>query len=88
MDTLVWLLVGGGVGWVAFSRFNLNEERGRNISIILGAVGAVIGVKAIAPMFLTLPAGGGLSVGVLFFAAAAACAVLVAGNLVSERWNV
>ena len=56
--------------------------------MILGAVGAVIGVKAIAPMFLTLPAGGELSVGVLFFAAAAACAVLVAGNLVSERWNV
>lgn len=88
MDSLVWILTGGIVGWIAFSRFGFNEERGRNVSIVLGAVGAVIGVKLVAPMFLTLPTGGELSVAVLFFAAAAACAVLAVGNLVSSRWGV
>jgi uncharacterized membrane protein YeaQ/YmgE (transglycosylase-associated protein family) len=88
MDTLAWIVTGGIVGWIAFSQFGFNEERGRNVSMILGAAGAVIGVKAIAPMFLTLPAGGELSVGVMFFAAAAASAVLALGNLVSNRWGV
>ena len=46
------------------------------------------GAAGLTFMFLTLPAGGGFSVAVLFFAAAAASAVLAVGNLVSNRWGV
>jgi hypothetical protein len=42
---------------------------------------------AIAPVFLTLPAGG-FSVPALLFAAAAASAVLALADLASRRWGV
>jgi hypothetical protein len=87
MDTLVWIVMGGGVGWVGYSHFGLNGYRSRNVSIILGAVGAVIGVLAIAPLFVTLPASG-LSVGGVFFALAAAAGALALGNLASARWGI
>jgi uncharacterized membrane protein YeaQ/YmgE (transglycosylase-associated protein family) len=87
MDILLWVLTGGLIGWIAFSRFGFNEQRGLNVSILLGAAGALFGVKMVAPMFLTLPAGE-LGVAAIVFAAAAACAVLVLGNLVSNRWGI
>jgi uncharacterized membrane protein YeaQ/YmgE (transglycosylase-associated protein family) len=87
MDTLVWTVLGGVVGWISYSRFGFNEDRGRNVSIILGAVGGIVGATAIAPVFLSLPAGG-FSVPALFFAAAAASAVLALADLASRRWGV
>jgi len=86
MDLFVWILVGSLVGWVGYARFNFNEGRGRNVSIILGALGALIGAK-IAPMFVAMPAGEFNAPGV-FIAAGAATVVLVLGNLVYERWGV
>lgn len=87
MEILVWILVGSLLGWVSYSRFSFNEERGRNVSMILGAVGALIGAKAIAPMFVTMPIGGFSASGV-FFAGAAALGALALGNLVYNRWGV
>jgi hypothetical protein len=55
--------------------------------IVLGGVGGIVGATAIAPVFLTLPAGG-FSVPALFFAAAAASAVLALADLASRRWGV
>lgn len=88
MDILLWIVTGGLVGWVSYARFGYNEARGRNASIILGAFGAFIGAKAIAPLFLTLPAAGELSIAALVFAAAAACGVLALGNAVANRWGI
>lgn len=87
MDTLMWIVLGGLVGWVSYSRFGFNEDRGRNVSIVLGAVGGILGAVVVAPVFLTLPAGG-FSVPALCFAAAAASAVLALGDFASRRWGV
>jgi uncharacterized membrane protein YeaQ/YmgE (transglycosylase-associated protein family) len=87
MEIFVWTLVGSLVGWVAYAQFNYNEARGRNASIVLGALGALIGAKMIAPMFVVMPAGAFSAPGV-FIAAGAATAALVLGNLVYDRWGV
>lgn len=87
MDTLAWILIGGALGWIGYARFGFNEGRGRTLSIILGAVGAVVGAGTLAPMLVTLPASG-LSFPGVFFAAATAIGALALGNLVAERWRV
>ena len=87
MDVFVWILVGSLVGWIAYAHFNYNEARGRNASIVLGALGALIGVKMIAPLFVAMPAGDYSAAG-MFIAAGAATAALVLGNLVHDRWGM
>jgi uncharacterized membrane protein YeaQ/YmgE (transglycosylase-associated protein family) len=87
MDTLAWIVIGGLIGWAGYSYFHINEERGRNVSMILGAVGALIGAKAIAPMFVTPEAAAFTAPGAVF-AAATAAAILALGNLVSKRLGV
>jgi uncharacterized membrane protein YeaQ/YmgE (transglycosylase-associated protein family) len=87
METLFWIVIGGAVGWVGYARFGFNEERGRTISMILGAVGAVVGAGTIAPMLLTLPAGG-FSGPALLFAGATAAGALALGNMISRRWGI
>jgi len=72
MDIIVWLLTGGVVGWAGYSFLGFNEERGMKVSIVIGAAGALVGGKMIAPMF----------------AAAVAAAFLALGNLLHQRWGV
>ena len=92
MDIVTWMLAGAGLGWITFSYLSLNAERGLIVSIIIGAVGGLIGGKLIAPMFTsasTAAAGQAeLSIATVFFAGAAAAAALAAGNLVHKRWGV
>jgi uncharacterized membrane protein YeaQ/YmgE (transglycosylase-associated protein family) len=87
METFAWIVIGSLLGWVGFSRFHFNEERGRNVSMLLGAAGALIGGKAIAPMFVS-PGTVDFTAPGAIFAAATAAAVLALGNLVSNRWGV
>ena len=54
MDLILWMAIGGLLGWIGYTRLGFNEDRGRNVSIAIGAAGAVIGGKAIAPMFVAL----------------------------------
>lgn len=88
MDLILWMATGGLLGWVGYERLGFNEERGRNVSIAIGAAGAVIGGRAIAPMFVTAAPAEELSLAALFFAAVAAAAMIALGELVYARWRV
>lgn len=92
MDIVTWMLAGAVLGWIAYSYLRLNEERGLVVSIIIGAVGGVIGGQLIAPIFTSAstaaPGQGELTIATVFFAGAAAAAALAAGNLVHKRWRV
>ena len=33
MDILVAIVVGGRLGWIGFTHFRFNEQRGRNVSL-------------------------------------------------------
>lgn len=89
MDTLVWIVTGGALGWMSYAFLGYNEARGVMVSVVIGAVGALIGAKALAPMLMSAAAPEhGLSMAVLAIAAGAALALLALGNLVHRRWGV
>jgi uncharacterized membrane protein YeaQ/YmgE (transglycosylase-associated protein family) len=87
MEILTWILVGGLLGWASYAYLRFNEARGALVSAVIGAVGALIGGKAIAPMLIAAGPPSDFSAAVLFIAAAAAVACLVLGNLVYRRWG-
>jgi uncharacterized membrane protein YeaQ/YmgE (transglycosylase-associated protein family) len=88
MNIAMWLLAGGIVGWLGYTVLGFNEARGKMVSIVLGAIGGVVGGNLVAPMFITAVAPGDLSLAALVFAAAVAAAFLAIGNLLYNRWGV
>jgi uncharacterized membrane protein YeaQ/YmgE (transglycosylase-associated protein family) len=87
MDLVMWILAGGILGWASCAYLRYNQARGVVVSTILGAAGGMIGGKLVAPIFLT-PAAADFSIPALFFAAAVATGLLVAGNMIYNRWGV
>ena len=89
MNIVIWMLAGALLGWIGFSHLQFNQERGRLVSMVIGAVGALIGGNVIAPMFTAAQAvPGAFSASALVFAAIVAAGLLFAGNLVHDRWGV
>jgi uncharacterized membrane protein YeaQ/YmgE (transglycosylase-associated protein family) len=89
MEIFVWMLTGSLLGWIAYSYLSFNAERGMAVSIVIGAVGGLIGGKVVAPMFTAgALTPGDFSAPALFLAAAVAAGLLAAGNLVYKRWGV
>jgi uncharacterized membrane protein YeaQ/YmgE (transglycosylase-associated protein family) len=89
METLVWIVAGAALGWAAYSYFGYNEARGAVASACIGAAGALVGGKAVAPIFLaTATPAAGISVDALLFAAAAAVVFVFLGNFVYRRFGL
>ena len=89
MNIVMWMLAGGILGWVGYTFLGFNEKRGMLVSIIIGALGGVLGGKLIAPMFTAAAAvPGDFSASTLAFAVAVAATFLFVGNLVHNRWGV
>ena len=87
MEFIVWIVTGAMIGWLAYAFAGLNEKRGRFVSMLMGAVGALVGGKSIAPIFIVAPLAS-MSVASFAFAASAAIVVLLAGNVVQNLWKV
>ena len=89
MDIMIWIVAGAAAGWAAFAYLKLSEGRGMVVSLIVGASGAVIGGKLLAPMLgASASAAGDFSVMALFVAIATAAALLFAGDKIHERFGV
>ena len=89
MDTLLCIAAGGLIGWLSYSYWRFNWERGLVVSIVIGAVGALIGAKAIAPLFLSAAsAPGDVTLPFVLFAAVASAALLVLSHAVHRRFGV
>lgn len=88
MNIVIWMLAGAALGWIGYTVLGLNEARGKVVSIVIGAFGAIVGGKMLAPVFVTAAPGGEFSMSALWFAAAVAAGFLAIGNLVSNRWGV
>jgi uncharacterized membrane protein YeaQ/YmgE (transglycosylase-associated protein family) len=66
MNFIVWLVVGGLLGWVASMIMGTNDSQGKVLNIVVGIVGAALGGFLLAPMFGTGTINqGDLSVGSL-----------------------
>jgi uncharacterized membrane protein YeaQ/YmgE (transglycosylase-associated protein family) len=88
MNIAIWMLCGAIVGWVGYSVLGYNEARGKMVSIVIGAIGGVVGGNLVAPMFITSSAPGEFSLPALIFAAAIAATFVAVSNLVHNRWGV
>jgi uncharacterized membrane protein YeaQ/YmgE (transglycosylase-associated protein family) len=50
MNIIVWLVVGGLIGWVASRIMNTDAQQGIVLNVVVGVVGAMLGGFLIAPM--------------------------------------
>jgi uncharacterized membrane protein YeaQ/YmgE (transglycosylase-associated protein family) len=50
MNFIIWLIVGGLVGWVASMIMRTNAQQGMLLNIVVGIVGAMIAGWFVAPM--------------------------------------
>ena len=89
MDTLLCIAAGSLIGWLSYAYWRFNWERGLVVSIVIGAVGALIGTKAIAPMFLSAASSpGDVTLPFVVFAAGASAALLVLSHMLHQRYGV
>ena len=86
MEILLWAGVGGLLGWMGYLFFGFNEARGLLASMAIAAIGALIGAKGLAPMFVNSGAPlDGFNVPFLLFAVGTATACLALDTLVYRR---
>lgn len=89
MNFAMWVLAGGVLGWIGFAYFKANSERGMVLSVIIGAVGGLLGGNVLAPMLgAVADAPNDFSMFSLLIAMASAAACLALGDLVSDRYGV
>lgn len=89
MNIALYALVGGIAGWVAFAVVGYNAERGLIVSLVMGALGALVGGHVIAPTLVsTAAAQTGVSMPAVIIAVAVAATCLFVGNQVQKRWGI
>jgi uncharacterized membrane protein YeaQ/YmgE (transglycosylase-associated protein family) len=89
MNFMIWALAGGILGWATYAFLGYNEGRGRNVSVIIGAAGGILGGEMIAPMFTAgTVVTAGFNSSSLVYAGVVAAVFLVVGNVVYKRWGV
>ena len=50
MNFLIWLVVGGLIGWIASKIMNTDAQQGVILNVVVGIVGAFIGGMLISPL--------------------------------------
>lgn len=50
MDFLIWLMVGGLIGWITSMVTNTRAEQGILLNVAIGAIGALLGGWLLAPL--------------------------------------
>jgi uncharacterized membrane protein YeaQ/YmgE (transglycosylase-associated protein family) len=86
MNVIIWLIVGGIVGWIASMIMRTDAQQGWLLNIIVGIVGAFLGGLIFAPMFGTGTINQGeFSLGSLLVSLAGAIILLAIVNLVRRR---
>jgi uncharacterized membrane protein YeaQ/YmgE (transglycosylase-associated protein family) len=53
MNFIIWLIVGGIIGWIASMIMRTDAQQGMILNVIVGIVGAVLGGLLLAPLFGT-----------------------------------
>jgi len=53
MSFILWLVIGGVVGWLASIAMKTDAQQGLILNVVVGVVGAVLAGFLVAPMFGT-----------------------------------
>ena len=68
MTTALWVMAGALLGWLGYAYLNLMKGPGALYAIGIGVIGALVGGKVVAPMFVDATAiHGAFSLGALLF---------------------
>src|SRR5512133_1488160 len=81
MSFILWLIVGGIVGWLASLVMRTDGQQGILLNVIVGIVGAFIGGWLISPMVGTGTINDGFSIGSLVVSLIGAVILLAIVNL-------
>jgi uncharacterized membrane protein YeaQ/YmgE (transglycosylase-associated protein family) len=83
MNFILWLIVGGIIGWIASKIMNTDAQQGIVLNVVVGIVGSLIGGWLITPLIggTTLHQGN-FSLGGLLIALLGSIVLLAIVNLV------
>ena len=81
MNFLIWLIVGGVVGWLASLIMRTDAQQGILLNVIVGIIGAFIGGWVISPMVGVGTINEGVSVGSILVSLVGAVILLAIVNL-------
>ena len=81
MGIIVWLIVGGVVGWLASIIMRTDAQQGVLLNVIVGIVGALLAGFIISPMLGIGTINEGLSVGTFLVSLGGAIVLLAIVNL-------
>jgi uncharacterized membrane protein YeaQ/YmgE (transglycosylase-associated protein family) len=86
MNLIIWLVVGGVIGWVASLIMKTDAQQGLFLNVVVGIVGALLGGWLISPL---VGAGtlnqGDFSLAGLFVSLVGAIILLFIVNLIRRR---
>jgi uncharacterized membrane protein YeaQ/YmgE (transglycosylase-associated protein family) len=82
INLIVWLIVGGIIGWVASMIMRTDAQQGMFLNVVVGIIGAALGGWLISPL-LGMPSinDGSFSVGALIVSLIGAVILLAIVNL-------
>ncbi|MCH8550848.1 MAG: GlsB/YeaQ/YmgE family stress response membrane protein [Natronospirillum sp.] len=81
MDILIWLVMGGIIGWLASLIMKTSGQQGIIMNVVVGILGAVIGGWIFGPMLGSGQLGQGFSITSLFVALMGAIILLAIVSL-------
>ena len=82
MGIIIWLLVGGVVGWLASLVMRTDAQQGILLNIVVGIVGAVLAGWLISPLVGVGTINQGVSIGTFLVSLVGAIILLAIVNLV------
>ena len=53
MNLIIWLIVGGLIGWIASMIMRTDGQQGIILNVVVGIIGALLGGFLLAPLFGT-----------------------------------
>ena len=81
MNLIIWLVVGGVVGWLASIIMKRDAQQGILMNVIVGIVGALLAGWLISPLVGVGTINGGLSIGSFLVSLLGAVVLLAIVNL-------
>ncbi len=81
MNFLIWLIIGGIVGWLASLIMRTDGQQGILLNVVVGIVGAFIGGWVISPMVGVATINEGISIGSIAVSLVGAVILLAIVNL-------
>ena len=81
MNFLIWLIIGGIVGWLASLIMRTDAQQGILLNVVVGIVGALVGGWVVSPMVGVGTINESISIGSVLVSLAGAVLLLAVVNL-------